>query len=240
VRILSDAFEVGLLFFTDLTFNLSERRVLALCNEFEAQGLDTPWFVMCAFIHTSPQTFKRMAASGCTKIGWGIEALTDDSLSRVKAHQRLGCIRSALEAADEVGIINRAYLMIGYPWQTRENVEQTLQLLLSLPIDEIKVSFFTPFPGTRAYREYEPKLRTHDLSLFDTDHPVLDTVDMRAEELAERRHSFFNRFYESSAYERRWKNKVGRFPHLRKSYQELFAFLEGRLVIGQRLTVSLP
>jgi radical SAM superfamily enzyme YgiQ (UPF0313 family) len=202
-RGLSDQHGVNLLFFSDLTFNLSEGRVLVLCDEFERQGVDVAWFAMCGFDGTSPDTFHRMAASGCTKIGWGIEAVTNDSLSRVKTHQSLDTIMQTLQAADAAGIINRAYLMMGYPWQTRSELEDSLGTLTSLPIDEIKMSFYTPFPGTPAYEEYQARLRTQDLSLFDTDHPILDTVDMKAEDLIEVRQSLFSRFYGSQAYDLR-------------------------------------
>lgn len=231
VRVLSEQYGVNLLFFTDLTFNLNEQRVLALCDRFEAQHLDMTWFAMCGFVRTGHEMFRRMARAGCTKIGWGIETLIDHSLTRVKKHQSLETITATLEAADAAGIINRAYLMIGYPWQTQADLNNSLRLLLTIPVDEIKISFYTPFPGTPAYGQYEPELRTKDFSQFDTDHPVLNTADMIAEELVDARRSFFSRFYESSAYDARWKEKVRRFPHLKKSYDELFAFLHDRKII---------
>ena len=224
-HLLSEQHGANLLFFTDLTFNASERRVLALCDEFGSSGLDIAWFAMCGFTSTSPDTFRQMARRGCTKLGWGVEALTSTSLSKVKTRQSLARVKSLLDMADAVGIINRAYLMMGYPWQTHFDLECSLQLLAELPIDEVKVSFYTPFPGTPIYDEYRSQLQTSDFSQFDTDHPVLDSSDMKAAELTDERRWFYAQFYCSQAYDKRRKDKIRRFPHFKRSYEEMSAFL---------------
>jgi hypothetical protein len=39
--------------------------------------------------------------------------------------------------------------MIGFPWENREDMEQTLALIQRLPIDSFQLNVATPLPGTQ-------------------------------------------------------------------------------------------
>jgi anaerobic magnesium-protoporphyrin IX monomethyl ester cyclase len=43
--------------------------------------------------------------------------------------------------------------MIGLPTEGIEEIEQTFDLITSLPMDYVSVSVFTPYPGTEIYRQ---------------------------------------------------------------------------------------
>ncbi|MCX5835290.1 MAG: hypothetical protein NTV99_12455, partial [Deltaproteobacteria bacterium] len=42
---------------------------------------------------------------------------------------------------------------IGLPTEGREEVEKTMKMILSLPMDYAHIATFTPYPGTAIYRE---------------------------------------------------------------------------------------
>ena len=134
-------------------------------------------------------------------------------------------IRENLEAPNSVGIINRGYIMIGYPWDTKESIKQTFSILKDLQIDELKVSFFTPMPGTQAYQEFKSLLLTYDFSKYTTDEPILKIESLSPIELIELRKAMVRDFYLSTQYEERRKKKSKEHPYLKKSYDELSGFL---------------
>ena len=49
------------------------------------------------------------------------------------------------------GIQTAGFFMIGYPGETYETIETTLEWALSLPLDDISFTIPVPLPGTRLF-----------------------------------------------------------------------------------------
>ena len=230
IKELQNRFATNTIFFADLTFNLDEAKVFALCDEMLKQRVKINWMAMCN-LRGDGNLFKKMKQAGCTKIGFGIETLSCLARRRLNKREAIHEIKRTLDASDSVGIINRGYIMIGYPWDTREGIHKTFNILKTLPLDELKVSFFTPFPGTQAYQEFKPLLLTDDLGKYTTNKPVLKINDLSSTELIDLRKNIVRNFYLSNQYKVRMYNKIEKFPYLRDSYEELFDFLRRRNVL---------
>jgi len=43
--------------------------------------------------------------------------------------------------------------MIGVPGETTETLRETRNFIMGLPLDEISLNYYTPFPGSHLYRE---------------------------------------------------------------------------------------
>ena len=224
IRDLQEQFNTNTLFFTDLTFNLNRKKVYALCDEILKQRIKIIWMAMCN-LRGNKELFKKMRLAGCTKIGFGIESPIYSSRRKLRKNENMQRIRETLEASNSIGIINRGYIMIGYPWDTKESIEHTFSILKNLQIDELKVSFFTPMPGTQAYQEFKSLLLTYDFSKYTTDEPILKIEGLSPIELIELRKAMVRDFYLSTQYEERRKKKSMRHPYLKKSYDDFFCFL---------------
>jgi radical SAM superfamily enzyme YgiQ (UPF0313 family) len=175
-----------------------------------------------------------MKEAGCSKIGWGIESLNKNSLENIKTGQKykIDELKEALSLSNYLGIINRGYLMIGYPWETEKDIEKTFKSLKYIPIDELKVAFFTPFPGTPTFQKYKNLLTTNDPSHFTTDEPVVKVKSIKPRELIKIRRKIVKEFYQSKEYRERMKEKIKKFPYLMKSYNEFFDFLYAHGIVS--------
>ena len=163
----------------------------------------------------------------------GIESVHDSALRMVKRGMTYERVRSALELTASVGLLIRGYVIIGFPWETRDSFQQTSIALRELPIDDLRLGFLTPFPGTELYGQYKEggRLLTNDFRRYTGDEPVVRVDGMPAEELIVERARIFREFYLSRAYERRMKAKVSAWPNLRRSYDEFFDYLGGSGVL---------
>lgn len=247
---------VNFFYFNDLTINASESRLNELCNAIISSGLHNPgmdsnteedisknihWFCL-AKIGLSVETAKLMAKAGCSKIGFGIESFYQKGqLEMRKPYKGLMDIKETLENTDSVGIINRAYIVLGRPGETSESIDATIEGLLSTKVDQIRVAYFTPFPGTDLYAEYKEKnmLTETDYSKFDGDTPVVKCKNISVPELIEARKRIVNSFYTSPIYIQRCRDKIKRFPRLYESYvsfaNELFDLSKGTINIKEAL-----
>jgi radical SAM superfamily enzyme YgiQ (UPF0313 family) len=109
-------------------------------------------------------------------------------------------------------------LVFGAEDETWETVKETVRGLKEYPVDQIRVSFLTPFPGTRIAGALTGR-SSNNLALYDTDHPVLRVGAMAEEELTEARHYIGSEFYGSEEYKERCASKLRRFPWLTDSYR---------------------
>jgi radical SAM superfamily enzyme YgiQ (UPF0313 family) len=51
----------------------------------------------------------------------------------------------------KVGIRSRASFILGLPTETRQESRQTIQFAFNLPLDQVRFSIATPFPGTELW-----------------------------------------------------------------------------------------
>ncbi len=232
---LQNKFGTNLLLFTDLTFNLNRTRVFELCDEILNRKVKIHWLVMCRPEQIDKELLIKMRDAGCSKISYGIESLSAETLGRIKPDMKkvLPTIESTLALTNDSGIITKAYLIIGYPWETKESLMNMGRMLNKLPIDELRMSFLTPFPGTLLYKEFKDDgyILTDDLRRYTSEESIVKTEGLSPDELLNFRARIFREFYQSKEYESRMNKKITKFPHLKKSYDELFGFLHSKGII---------
>lgn len=232
---IKEKFGTNYFYFADLSFNLNKQRVIALCQEIKKRKLDTNWFCMCRVDNIDEELLKNMKEAGCSRIGFGVDVLYEKTLKKVKPGQNItmGKTYNALELSNAMGIIVRTFIIIGYPWETRQDHEKAKEILKTLAIDEIRVGLLTPLPGSTIYEEFkrEGLILTDDLSRYTTDEYILKNPDFSPEEMAEFREKIFREFYQSKEYEKRKREKLKKYPHLKQSYDEFFEFLHEKGVL---------
>ncbi len=221
---LQKLYGTNFLFFNDLTFNSNTEKAAALCDELINRMVAINWFAYCD-VNISESLVEKMTAAGCSRIGFGVESLSDTILKKYKKSQNLGSISEALRLTDSYGILNRIYLMIGYPDETREMLEETLETMKTLPIDQPRIAFITPFARTSFYHKTKDILSTDDPRRFTGDEPVIDNDNISRVEYIELRNNLTKRFYSSAEYARHVAFKCRRFPHLVDSYRYFFIYL---------------
>jgi len=232
-------FGTNLVYFPDLTFNVDRNRVLALCQEFSRRKPPVHWWALFRADLLDEELLEALREAGCVKISLGLESPNPVIAKTVKGsyEARLSQIRRNLVAADGLGFIIKAFLIIGFPEETSEAVAGYRDQLFDLPIDELRVTFATPFPGTRFFKECvsgglidkEP-----DWATFTTEAPVLRHPSIADDRLVALREELVTSFYLDNRYVCHATEKLARFPHLRASWLEYFSFLDGKGVFARK------
>lgn len=133
---------------------------------------------------------KKMKNANCQCINYGIEfgnqRLLDFTGKGIKIHQ----VYETINLTNKVGIPIKGLFMMGYPTETKETLQDTINLAKSLKMDYLAVSIVTPYPGTRLY-EYckeHNMLRNANWSDFDVvqlRHEAIQLEHINMEELLE-------------------------------------------------------
>jgi len=234
---LTNDFGANVLVLVDQALGEDVQWTREVCTRLSAHERGPRWYCMSR-PDIDRSLLSDMARGGCTKIGVGVETADAEwrhVLGRPDGGE-LEQLNELFRACNEVGILVKAYFIVGFPWETqRYLLETTRRFLDALEANELKITFFTPFPGTLDWKRYSNQLLTRDWRYFDTECiPVVRNPRIDPDEYRAIREELLRSFYASPTYTRTWRRFVSRFPEYQPSWDEFAGFLlNHRQVSGQ-------
>ena len=229
IECLYNEYGTNLILFPDLTFNFDKKKVLDICNEFTKKDLPVNWSAFFRLDRLDDEILYAIKEAKCVKMHIGIEtdSINADNLKGDYTISNEEC-HKILNKANEIGLLTRGFFIIGFPTDTTEKIKNYNNFLRYVHIDEIIVSFITPFPGTKIWSEYSQYYlpKNYDFNEFTVNIPVINHPTLSKQELLDLKMEVVRNFYSDRVYQERISKKIDRFPHLKNSYLEYFAFLE--------------
>jgi anaerobic magnesium-protoporphyrin IX monomethyl ester cyclase len=152
---LVDRFKTRNIYFKDDTFTLSRKRVLDFCGQLKEKNLDINWECLTRIELVDEEVIQRMRTAGMNNLKIGIETGSQRLLYATNKNITLDQIRRG------AGILNRlnqkwsAFFMMGYPDETEEEIEMSLNLIQEVRPTYVSMSILAPYPGCQYYYELE-------------------------------------------------------------------------------------
>ncbi len=140
------------LVFGDDQFAASRARLVRICEKMAAAGLRVRWNCDARADSMDRDLLKLMKKAGCWMISYGIESGSPEILDGVRKNIDLERVEQVLRWTREAGIRAKGLFMIGFPEETEDSLARTLSFVRRAPLDEVNLSFLTPYPGTEIYR----------------------------------------------------------------------------------------
>ncbi|HLD07271.1 MAG TPA: radical SAM protein [Candidatus Nanoarchaeia archaeon] len=94
---------------------------------------------------------KKMKRAGVYKAGIGIESGNEEILRSIKKSLTLSAVRQAVKWFREVGIVSIGFFMIGFPNDTEETINQTIDFAIDLNPSIANFMIALPLPNTELY-----------------------------------------------------------------------------------------
>lgn len=143
--------------FSDDCFVTKVKETYALCDEIDRSGLSRLrkkdfrwWCEIHPHLITEPLV-SRMKQSGCVAIAIGAESGSQRTLNHINKASSIDVIRNAARLIKACDIDLTTFFMIGFPWETEEDINATIDLMTELDPDSGNLSILTPLPGTAVY-----------------------------------------------------------------------------------------
>jgi len=136
----------------DDTFLIKKERVVGLCEWLISKKIALSWTCNGRVDSIDRDVLRLMKRAGCWQIGFGIESGNQNILSFIKKNVTLNQIREAVELTSKAGICTKGFFILGFPHETEETLQATINFAKSIKLDDITVSFMTPFPGSDFYK----------------------------------------------------------------------------------------
>jgi radical SAM superfamily enzyme YgiQ (UPF0313 family) len=146
-------YQINQLMIFDDNFAVDKKRTLELCTEFVRRGYPAKfnWWTEARVDVLDEEILTAMKRAGCSIISLGLESGNQRLLDLIKKNITLEQTRKTVELIHEAGIKSRASFILGLPSETRAESRQTIKFAYSLPLDQVRFSIATPFPGTELW-----------------------------------------------------------------------------------------
>jgi radical SAM superfamily enzyme YgiQ (UPF0313 family) len=240
-----ELFGVNTAFFVDLTFNSDLASAHALCEAIAEADLGISWYVIARpgnpqdRIRVDRPLLEAMQRAGCVKVGFGVETVSPTVARHLRRVQGNDYVIQLARWMDELGMLSKAFLIMGHPSEDTAYYDYLSAYLDQLNVDEIRISFLTPFPGTPLWETHQHELpgREH-YDKFTTFRPILPHPLFSPAQLEKIRLNILNGYYSSSRYLERVRDKVCSHPKLTESFDVFLEAVSHELGIPQEGTES--
>lgn len=159
MRLLKDRFSPDHLWFADDIFALKPHwteRFAEAVRELEAV---IPFQVQSRVDLMTLETALSLADAGCTEVWVGAESGSQRILDAMEKGSRVNQILEARRNLRAAGVRACFFLQFGYPGETWEDIQLTIDLVRRARPDDIGVSVSYPLPGTKFYARVKEQLQ---------------------------------------------------------------------------------
>jgi radical SAM superfamily enzyme YgiQ (UPF0313 family) len=195
-----DAYAPDAFTFHDETFTHDKQRVLAICEEIKNRKIGLPWDCSTRVDRISPEILAKMREANCQLVSFGVESGSQKMLNVMKKGTTVEQNEKAIRWVKEAGVSVTISVIIGYPGETKDTLEQTLDFIRRTEPDDVHMSLATPYPGIELNRLVKDLgwKTCEEWSQYDMLMPAIQDPSLPID-LKETRRKFYNHFY-SPAY----------------------------------------
>lgn len=145
---------VRLFYISDDTFTVDKHRVIEICQKILALRLRIAWVAISRVTYVDDEILYWMRVAGCIQISYGVESGSDRIRAVLNKKITRTDIVRAFSLTTRYGILARAYFIYGSPGETRQSIEETLDLIREIKPLAAIFYILDIFPGTALYREF--------------------------------------------------------------------------------------
>ena len=116
-------------FFLNNTLNSNRKLVDRLCNWIVSNNYKIMWSDSCRLSGNGPDFYKMLFEAGCRKLNFGVDSGSNKILKYIRKGSTIEEMSKELQWCHEANIWNLVNVISGYPFETEEDLDLTLDFL---------------------------------------------------------------------------------------------------------------
>jgi radical SAM superfamily enzyme YgiQ (UPF0313 family) len=152
IRECVDRFGIREFLFHADTFTMNRNWVINLCRRIVEESLSIRWGCNSRVDTIDPERLQWMKRAGCWVIGYGVESGSDETLKRIRKGATRAQAVDAVRMTKEADIRAHTFFVIGFPWETEDDIRETIAFARELDPDFFDFNIVYPLPGTEIHR----------------------------------------------------------------------------------------
>lgn len=212
--------------FQDDSMSVDKKRMNQICDEIIKRKLDIKWATPNGVAHwmLDKRLLKKMKKAGCYRVTFGIESGNPEVRRWVGKPYSLAQAKELTQDANKIGMWTLATNIIGFPYETREQIEDTIRFAIDSDVDFALFYRLGPRPGTPVYEIFKKEgwLPKDERELY-SESVACETKYIKGKELYE---------IQNEAYSRFFKARLLSFLNPLRTWRKVHSFEDSRYVLG--------
>ena len=157
IKHLKERWQTPYFMFADDLFNISRKRAVEMAEAFVRHDLGIMWSDCAYGKHLKKEDLELFRASGCCRLVWGMETGSQRVQNLIHKGIEFEEFLQIMQWSHEAGIYNSIEVVAGFPTETDEDIEQTVQFIHRLRpyIDQMYLNPFSLITGSLMHKEPE-------------------------------------------------------------------------------------
>lgn len=139
--------------FWEDTFITSRSRLQHFCDELAKRDIEISWRCHTRLDTLTEEIVDMLKGNGCQQINVGIETGSDKMLKYINKRISLKKISEKIDLLKKKMMIWSGNFMIGYPEETKGDIEQTIEFIKTVVRNHIALGVCIPYPGSNFYED---------------------------------------------------------------------------------------
>ena len=138
--------------FADDTLTLKKDHIIGICQEILKRGMKITWTAITRADMLDEDIVKLMKKAGCLEVTLGVESGSERIRNEIiKKNLSTEAIVKAAKLCNKNRVNVNAFLMLGFPTETREDIEKTMQFYKTARYNIVGVHISLPLPGAALF-----------------------------------------------------------------------------------------
>lgn len=153
VKILQKKYDIKVMCFPDDLFSIDKKWVMEFCDLLMKEKIKLTWICNIRVNTMDEDMLRKMKTAGCILLDIGIESGSQKMLNIMKKGATVEQAAKALKTGRKLGFILNCNVMMGFPEETEETLNDTIDFCIKNSIHLTSIFFVTPYPGTAIYEQ---------------------------------------------------------------------------------------
>lgn len=148
------------LWFVDDVFTVNHKWLRELHQEFKKHHIVIPFEIITRAERLNDDVLQQLKEMGCSKIWIGAESGSQRIINEMDRRVDINLVRDMIIRTKEFGIQTGTFIMVGYPTETKEDIDLTVKYLKKADPDSFTITVAYPIKGTGLYSQIEDQITT--------------------------------------------------------------------------------
>jgi len=210
MQYLHSRFGVRHIIIYDDLFTSNRRRIVELCQRLTSKPLGIQFNCAVRVGHSDDELLRMLKDAGCLMVSLGIETGDSDLMEAHKPGVHLEQVRDTVKRIQAAGLRAKGLFMMGLPGETETSIRKTSDFAMSLGLDDMNMSKFTPFHGAPVWSTITAEgTLDNDWRKMNCLNFVFVSKDIDSKETLDQLYNWHvKRFYTDPAWRRKFRDRI--------------------------------
>lgn len=172
LKYLKETYKPDAVWFVDDVFTVSHKWLQEFHDEVIAQDAVIPFECITRAERLNDEVLTLLKNAGCFRIWIGAESGSQDIIDEMDRRVDVDVVKTMIQKTNAFGIETGTFIMLGYPKETIEDINKTIQYLKDANPTHYTITIAYPIKGTGLYKQIESDITTQPEWHLSTDRDI--------------------------------------------------------------------